>query len=69
MNWHRTYPKPRPKEIDDWTHYLYDATGNAEGEKLAEQKPDSPPTFDGMVAGGRLYVSTVDGTVLCFGGR
>ena len=21
--------KPRPKEIDDWTHYLYDATNNA----------------------------------------
>lgn len=21
--------KPRPKDIDDWTHYLYDATGNA----------------------------------------
>ncbi|MHC4804873.1 MAG: outer membrane protein assembly factor BamB family protein, partial [Planctomycetota bacterium] len=21
--------KPRPKEIDEWTHYLYDATGNA----------------------------------------
>jgi len=21
--------KPRPKEMDDWTHYLYDASGNA----------------------------------------
>jgi hypothetical protein len=21
--------KPRPEEMDDWTHYLYDATGNA----------------------------------------
>ena len=21
--------KPRPKELDDWTHYLYDASGNA----------------------------------------
>ena len=26
--WSRTV-KPRPKEIDEWTHYLYDATGNA----------------------------------------
>jgi len=23
------YTKPRPAEIDDWTHYLYDASGNA----------------------------------------
>ncbi len=21
--------KPRPKEIDEWTHFLHDATGNA----------------------------------------
>jgi len=26
--WTKTV-KPRPKEIDEWTHYLYDATGNA----------------------------------------
>ncbi|MGB2819924.1 MAG: PQQ-binding-like beta-propeller repeat protein, partial [Phycisphaerae bacterium] len=26
--WTKTV-KPRPKEIDDWTHYLHDATGNA----------------------------------------
>ena len=26
--WSKTV-KPRPKEIDEWTHYLYDATGNA----------------------------------------
>lgn len=26
--WTKTV-KPRPKEIDDWTHYLHDSTGNA----------------------------------------
>ncbi len=26
--WEKTL-KPRPKEMDDWTHYLYDASGNA----------------------------------------
>ncbi|MHC4352473.1 MAG: outer membrane protein assembly factor BamB family protein [Planctomycetota bacterium] len=26
--WHRQV-KPRPKDIDEWTHYLHDATGNA----------------------------------------
>jgi outer membrane protein assembly factor BamB len=26
--WRRTV-KPRPKEIDEWTHYLHDASGNA----------------------------------------
>jgi len=27
-NWTKTV-KPRPKEIDEWTHYLHDASGNA----------------------------------------
>ncbi len=26
--WSKTV-KPRPKEMDEWTHYMYDATGNA----------------------------------------
>jgi len=26
-NWVVWFTKPRPPEIDDWTHYLYDATG------------------------------------------
>lgn len=41
----------------------------ADGEKLAERSLDAPPVFDGMAAArGRLYLSTVDGRVLCFGG-
>jgi len=38
------------------------------GEKLAEHELDSPPVFDGMAAaGGRLYVSTRAGEVICLG--
>ena len=39
------------------------------GEKLAEiQHLDSPPVFDGLIAAHRrLYISTADGAVRCFG--
>jgi len=40
----------------------------ADGKKLFECKLDAPPAFDGLsAAGGRLYMVTVDGRVLCFG--
>jgi len=45
------------------------AVAKADGKRLAEHKLDSPPVFDGMaVAGGRLYVCTMDGAVHCLGG-
>ncbi len=31
--------KPRPKEIDEWTHYLHDATGNAVAADLVVGPP------------------------------
>jgi hypothetical protein len=38
------------------------------GKKLNEQKLDSLPVFDGMIAAGnRLYYATTDGRVLCLG--
>jgi hypothetical protein len=41
-----------------------------DGEKLAEYRLDSPPVFDGLIAaGGRLYLSTTDGNIVCFAGR
>jgi len=44
------------------------AVSAADGKRLATQKLDSPPVFDGMsAAAGRLYVATMDGTVVCFG--
>jgi len=39
-----------------------------DGKKLAEHPLDVPPVFDGMIAaGGRLFISTEDGRVLCLG--
>jgi hypothetical protein len=46
------------------------AVAKADGKRLAEHKLRSPPVFDGMAAaGGRLYVCTMDGRVLCLGNR
>jgi outer membrane protein assembly factor BamB len=40
----------------------------ADGKTLAQYKLDQPPVFDGMVAAnGRLYMTTVDGKVVCLG--
>ena len=39
-----------------------------DGEKLTQRTLDDAPTYDGMaVAGGRLYLSTQTGRLLCFG--
>ena len=39
----------------------------ADGRKLAEHQLDHPPVFDGMAAaGGRLYITTTAGEVVCF---
>ena len=41
-----------------------------DGEKPAETRLPSPPAWDGMAAaGGRLYVSLTDGTVVCLQGE
>ena len=40
----------------------------ADGKTLAEYKLESSPVFDGMIAAdGQLYMSTVDGKVVCLG--
>ena len=40
----------------------------ADGKVLRDYRLDSPPVFDGMAAAnGRLYLTTVDGQVLCLG--
>jgi len=44
------------------------AVSASDGEKKAELGLDELPVFDGMAAAhGRLYISTVDGSVLCLG--
>jgi len=42
------------------------AVSTKDGKKLAEYRLDVPPVFDGMAAaGGKLFVSMQDGTVIC----
>jgi outer membrane protein assembly factor BamB len=42
----------------------------ADGGRLGETSLDAPPAWDGMaVAGGKLYVATVDGKVVCLAGK
>ena len=43
------------------------AFSTADGKKLAEYDLKNEPVFDGMAAaGGRLYITTASGDVLCF---
>ena len=46
------------------------AVSASDGATLAEQRLDAPPVFDGLIAaGGRLYLATTDGKMLCFAGK
>ena len=46
------------------------AVNAADGKELAKYELDSPPNWDAMaVAGGQLYMTTMDGKVLCMGGK
>jgi len=67
-----------PDEVypdDPWAAYEHRRGGKllafsvTDGRTLAEHPLGSTPILDGMaVAGGRLYVSTVDGKVTCLSG-
>ncbi len=74
--WTKTV-KPRPEAIDDWTHYLYDATNNAVSKDAAIGPPrhiqwvssptwtrhhDRMSSFSAMVsAGGRVFYVVDEG--------
>jgi hypothetical protein len=46
------------------------AVSATEGTRLAEAPLHAPPVLDGMsAAGGKLYLSLTDGSVLCFAGK
>jgi len=46
------------------------AVSAKDGKKLSEATLDCPPIFDGMIAaGGRLFASLEDGTLLCLAGK
>jgi len=41
-----------------------------DGKNLREIKLDSPPVWDGLaVSGGRIFIASVDGRIVCLGGR
>jgi len=44
------------------------AVSAEDGTKLAQYRLESPPVFDGMIAAnGRLYISTMNGRLICMG--
>jgi len=46
------------------------AVSAADGKTLAQLKLAASPAWDGMAAaGGKLYLSTTDGKILCLGGK
>ena len=47
---------------------LFRVVSTSDGSTLAEFKMDEVPVFDGLIAAGdRLYMSTMDGTLICLG--
>jgi hypothetical protein len=50
------------------TQAVFQAVDTASGEPLAELRLDAPPVFDGLIAAhGRVYITTVDGSIVCWG--
>jgi outer membrane protein assembly factor BamB len=46
------------------------AVSAEDGTRRAKYRLESPPVFDGMIAAdGRLYISTIDGRLVCMGKR
>jgi len=47
---------------------LFRVVATSDGSQLAEFEMDEVPVFDGLIAAGdRLYMSTMDGTLICLG--
>jgi outer membrane protein assembly factor BamB len=62
-------PRPDVAAYEGRKGGLLWAVATADGKKVAAYPLDSPPVMDGMAAaGGRLYLSSQDGQVLCMGG-
>ncbi len=57
-----------PAALEGRSSGLLQAVSTSDGEKLADYRLDAPPVFDGLVAAdGKLYLATMDGSVICFG--
>ena len=62
-------PSDPPAAFEGRTGAVLRVLSTADGSTLAEHRLDAPPVWDGLAAAGRrLYVSCLDGTVLCLGG-
>jgi hypothetical protein len=49
---------------------LFRVVSTSDGSRLAEFETDEVPVFDGLIAAGeRVYMTTLDGTLICLGGR
>ena len=69
----RLTPAQAQAALDAWegrSGALLWAIASEDGAELAEYRLESPPVFDGMAAiAGRLYLSTMDGAIVCFTAR
>jgi hypothetical protein len=47
---------------------MFRVVSTSDGSNLAEFSLEEVPVFDGLIAaGGRLYMTTMDGTLICWG--
>ena len=60
--------KAQSDALDGAQGALVWAVSAEDGTRQAEYQLESPPVFDGMIAAyGRLYISTIDGHLICMG--
>jgi len=63
-------PEDPPAAIEGRRGASLQVFSTKDGSLIHSQKLTSPPAFDGLSAAkGRLYLATLDGKVICFGGK
>jgi hypothetical protein len=68
MSWYQGKIKEQVEALSGDQGALLLAVSSTTGERLSEYRLDALPVFDGMAAaGGRLFMSMKDGSVLCLG--
>ena len=49
---------------------IFRVVATSDGSALAEFEMEEVPVFDGLIAAGdRLFMCTMEGTLICFGGK
>ncbi|HEO71045.1 MAG TPA: methyltransferase domain-containing protein, partial [Candidatus Hydrogenedentes bacterium] len=61
--------KPRPEALDEWTHYLHDASGNAVAMDSAVRPPNRMQWVAGPRFGRSHEIDTTIGALVSAGGR